>query len=52
MKIGTILILAIILTILFGAVPLLVVGGVFEWIGHILKIIGKALDFFGWGGVI
>ena len=52
MKITTIVIIAIILTVLFGAVPLLIIGGAFEWLGHILKIIGKALDFFGWGGVI
>ena len=52
MKIVTILIVTIILTVLFGAVPLMFVGNVFEILGGILKTIGKWLDFFGWGGVM
>ena len=52
MKIGTILFIVIVLTVLFGAVPLMVAGTVFEVIGGILKAIGKALDIFGWGGVL
>jgi len=52
MKIGTIIFIALILTILFGAVPLMVLGTVFEVIGGVLKTIGNGLDFFGWGGVL
>jgi len=52
MKIGTIILLAIVLTILFGAVPLQIIGTVFEVIGGFLKTVGKWLDFFGWGGVL
>ena len=52
MKITTIILIAIVLTVLFGAVPLMIVGGVFEWLGKVLKELGKTLDFFGWGGVL
>ena len=52
MKIGTIIFVAIILTILFGAVPLMFVGNLFCILGNILKSIGNALDFFNWGGVL
>jgi len=52
MKIGTIIVIAIILTVLFGAVPLMFLGTAFEVIGGVLKTIGGGLDFFGWGGVL
>ena len=52
MKIGTIIIVAVLLTILFGAVPLMIIGNVFQVIGGFLKTVGKWLDFFGWGGVV
>ena len=52
MKIGTIIFITLILTVLFGAVPLMIIGGVFEWLGGILKALGKALDIFGWGGIL
>lgn len=52
MKLGFILLVIIVLTILFGAVPLIVGGTIFEVIGGFLKTIGKWLDFFGWGGIL
>lgn len=52
MKISLIIFLVLILTVLFGAVPLIVGGTIFEVIGGVLKTIGKWLDFFGWGGIL
>ena len=52
MKLGAILFTVIVLTVLFGAVPLIVTGEIFAFIGNLLKQLGKALDFFGWGGVL
>lgn len=52
MKIFFIILIVLVLTILFGAVPLTIAGTVFEVIGGVLKTLGKWLDWFGWGGVL
>lgn len=52
MKLGFILLLILVLTVLFGAVPLSIAGTVFEVIGKVLKTLGGWLDWFGWGGVL
>lgn len=46
------LIIIVVLVVLFGALPIKILGVAFEWLARILRIIAGAIDFFGWGGVI
>lgn len=39
------------LIILFGSVPMNIIGKIFNGIGTFFGWIGNALDFFGWGGI-
>ncbi|MBQ7352318.1 MAG: hypothetical protein IJW59_05645 [Clostridia bacterium] len=45
-------ILIIVLVVLFGTVPLSILGKVFEYIGIGLNWFAKTLNFFGWNGII
>jgi len=40
------------LIVLFGALPLKVLGVAFEWLAAALKTLAEWLDFFGWGGIL
>ena len=52
MKNLLITILIIVLVVLFGTVPLSILGKVFEYIGIALKWLADALNFFGWNGIL
>ena len=51
MKLSTIIFIAIILTVLFGTIPLTVLGTVLKAIADVILAIARALDLFGWSGV-
>ena len=52
MKIGFIIFICIALTVLFGAVPLHILGEAFTWLGWLFKKLAEWLDIFGWRGVL
>ena len=45
-------ILIIVLVVLFGTVPLSILGKVFEYIGIAFNWLAKTLNMFGWNGLI
>ena len=52
MKNILLIILIIVLVVLVGTWPLSILGKIFEYIGIALNWFAKALDFFGWNGII
>ena len=46
------IIIIVALIVVFGSLPLAILGTVFDWLAWLVKAIAKAIDFFGWGGVI
>ena len=52
MKNILLIILIIVLVVLVGTWPLSILGKIFEYIGIALNWLAKALDFFGWNGII
>lgn len=39
------------LVILFGALPLTLLGKIFDVLGMVFKWLAQWIDFFGWGGI-
>lgn len=52
MKKLIVILLVIILVVLVGTWPLTILAKLFEWIGYGLRWLAKALDFFGWNGLL
>lgn len=52
MKKLIIILLVIILVVLVGTWPLSILAKLFEWIAYGLRWLAKALDFFGWNGLL
>jgi hypothetical protein len=46
------IIIIVALVVVFGSLPLAILGKVFEWLAAALKFIANAIDFFGWGGIL
>lgn len=46
------ILLVIILVVLVGTWPLSILAKLFEWIAYGLRWLAKALDFFGWNGLL
>lgn len=46
------LIIIVALVLLFGALPLKLLGIAFDWLSGALKTVAEWLDFFGWGGIL
>ena len=46
------ILLVIILVVLVGTWPLSILAKLFEWIAYGLRWLDKALDFFGWNGLL
>jgi hypothetical protein len=45
-------ILIIVLVVLFGTWPLSILAKIFEYLGLALEWLAKALNIFGWNGII
>ena len=45
-------ILIIVLVVLFGTMPLSILGKIFEYLGIAFNWLAKSLNFFGWNGII
>ena len=52
MKLILWIVLIVAVTILFGTIPLAMLGWLFNFIGGIFTWLAKILDFFGFGGGI
>ena len=52
MKKILIAILIIALVILFGSIPLSIIGKIFEWISVAVKWLANILNIFGWNGIL
>lgn len=52
MKKLILILLVIILVVLVGTWPLSILAKLFEWIAYGLRWLAKALDFFGWNGLL
>lgn len=52
MKKLIVILLVIILVVLVGTWPLSILAKLFEWIAYGLRRLAKALDFFGWNGLL
>lgn len=52
MKKLILILLVIILVVLVGTWPLTLLAKLFEWIAYGLKWLAKAINFFGWNGLI
>ena len=52
MKKSIVILLVIILVVLVGTWPLSILAKLFEWIAYGLRWLAKALDFFGWNGLL
>ena len=52
MKKLIVILLVIILVVLVGTWPLSILAKLFEWIAYGLRCLAKALDFFGWNGLL
>ena len=46
------ILLVIILVVLVGTWPLSILAKLFEWIAYGLRWLAKALDIFGWNGLL
>jgi hypothetical protein len=51
MRVGTLIVIIAILTLLVGAMPLIWSGKVLETVGHALRTVGGWIDFWGWNGI-
>jgi len=46
------IIIIVALVVLFGSLPLAVLGMIFQWLSWLLKTIAGAINFFGFNGII
>lgn len=52
MKKILLIILIIALVVLFGTFPLSILAKVFEFLGNAIEWLAKALNLFGWNGIL
>ena len=45
-------VILIVLIVLFGTWPISILAKIFEWLAVALEWVAKAINFFGWNGIL